>query len=574
MKDFFTGKRSPFTYLNTTQFLGALNDNLFKLLIIYFLIDLQGKEMSNSILATAGAVFVLPFLLFSALSGTLADRLSKRNIIIWSKGLEVVVMVAGVTAVYFHSRVGCFASLFLMATQSALFGPSKYGIVPEIVESERISKANGLLTAFTYFAVIIGTFLASFMTDITDGNFIVVGTVCVSISLAGLFFSTHIDYTPPSGSQRKFSPLFLLEIYRSLRTAKKEHTLLIALFGSAFFLFAGAYVQLNIIPFAIQSLGLNETKGGYLFLVTSLGIGIGSNLAGRICGKHVELGLVPLAGLGMGICAFLLDYYSENLVAVIIIILITGVMAGMYVVPLDSFIQIASPDQHRGQVVAASNFLSFTGVLIASGMLYLVNELMGYGADKGFTICGIIITAWTLYLMVHLRDYFIRFIGMLVSLVGFELTIKGEKNVPPGKPALLVTSYRSWSDSLMVLGAQRQRMHLFFECKKGRSMWLKLLQRFFTIFATPQLDPSDLKDKTERRIRRALGKGQSVCIFLDERSDPAVEEFAQAYRSLLEDTDYPIVTVDIQKEERSVSEESGVRKLFHKFHVPATVTFR
>ena len=159
MKKFLTRQSSSLTYLNVTQFLGALNDNIFKLLIAYFCIEIEGPESSTRVLATAGAIFVIPFLLFSSTSGMLADRFSKRNIIVVCKALELVIMTLGVVALTLKSPWGAYVILFLMATQSALFSPSKYGIIPELVETEKISQANGLITSVTYLAIIIGTFL-------------------------------------------------------------------------------------------------------------------------------------------------------------------------------------------------------------------------------------------------------------------------------------------------------------------------------------------------------------------------------------------------------------------------------
>ena len=571
MKKFLTAERSSFTYLNITQFLGALNDNIFKLLIIFFLIHLEGQEASNTILASAGAIFVLPFLLFLAGCGVLADRFSKRNIIVISKMLEVIVMCLGLTALYFESKYGAYTILFLMATQSAIFGPSKYGIVPEIVESERISAANGLLSSFTYFAIIVGTFLASFVTDITDRSFVTVSVLCVLISIVGLATSLRIEYTPPSGSVKKVSPFFIREVYHSIRVAKKENSLVVAMFGSAYFLFCGAYLQLNMIPFAIQSLGLDEIKGGYLFLVTALGIGTGSMFAGWLSGKYVELGLVPLGGFGMAMCGFGLDYFSESLAGVMLIVFSVGLMGGIYVVPLDSFIQMASPNQHRGQIVAASGFLAFLGVLAASIMLKVVNDILGFPADKGFTMVGWTTLFITLALTVHLRDYAIRFIGMLISRIGFEVTVNGKEHVPAGVPTVLICPYHSWSDSFMVLGMQRQRIHFFVECRKGASLGLKMLRRFLKITTTPALDPENLNDKTAKRIRQALDKGRSVCIFLDQASDPLVEELTASYQEMLKETPYATVPVEITKNPKSYPDYGVFSRLLRIIRVPAAI---
>ncbi|MEI8125983.1 MAG: MFS transporter, partial [Parachlamydiaceae bacterium] len=187
---------SSFTYLNLTQFLAALNDNIFKLLVVYFFIQVEGTENSHRILATTGAIFVLPFLLFSASSGTMADRFSKRNIIVFTKTLEFVTLALGVLAFQYESKVGSYCVLFLMATLSAIFGPSKYGILPELVSTDKISKANGLMTSFTFLAIILGTFGASFILDITNRHFIFAALFSALMAFIAMSASFFIEYTP------------------------------------------------------------------------------------------------------------------------------------------------------------------------------------------------------------------------------------------------------------------------------------------------------------------------------------------------------------------------------------------
>jgi acyl-[acyl-carrier-protein]-phospholipid O-acyltransferase/long-chain-fatty-acid--[acyl-carrier-protein] ligase len=366
MRAFLTNRSSSFTYLNVTQFLGALNDHVFKFLIVYFCIDLQGVENSTIILSTTGACFVIPFLFLSATSGTLADRFSKRNIIVATKIMEVVVMGLGVAAFSFQSIWGGYAVLFLMAAQSALFGPSKYGIVPEIVHTEHIPKANGLLTCLTFVAIVVGTFLASFITELTGRNFLFASLFCMAIAVVGMFTSFCIEYTPPSGSRKKINPWFLEEIYKTTRQIRHQPSLVIAMLGSAYFLFASSFVQLNIVPYAMQSLGLTDAQGGYLFLLVAIGIGTGSVLAGKLSGTTVELGFVPLAGVGMTIACFLLDAVGHHLYLVLPTLIFTGLVGGMFLVPLDTYAQVASPNHMRGEVVATTNFIGFCGVLCSA----------------------------------------------------------------------------------------------------------------------------------------------------------------------------------------------------------------
>ena len=208
MRWFFRSDFRSFYLLNATQFLGALNDNIFKLLVIYFLIHIQGAEAAPIILSLAGAIFVIPFLLFSSGAGVLADRISKRTIIVAAKILELIIMLFAVSTIFSKWGFGCYIALFLMATQSALFGPSKYGIIPELVESKKVSKANGSMTSFTYLAIILGTFLASFITDITNKNFLLVSGVCVFISILVLVSSLGIAKTVSQGSSENLNSFF------------------------------------------------------------------------------------------------------------------------------------------------------------------------------------------------------------------------------------------------------------------------------------------------------------------------------------------------------------------------------
>ncbi|NGX57183.1 MAG: Lysophospholipid transporter LplT [Chlamydiae bacterium] len=571
---FRTKKITSFTYLNITQFLGALNDNIYKLLIAFFLIQQLGADRSYLIFSTTGAIFVLPFLLFSSNSGTLADRFSKRNIIVFTKILELLVMSMGLMAFAFESVAFSYVTLFMMATQSAIFGPSKYGIMPEIVEIEKIPRANGLLTSFTFLAIIIGTFLASFITDITDRNFILAALSCTLISLAGVMMSFGIEYTPPSGSIKRLDVRFLRDIYKTLKVSYHVPSLLPAILGSAFFLFLGAYVQLNIIPFAMEALGLTDVQGGYLFLLTALGIGTGAVLAGRISGKVVELGIVPTAACGITICLFLIDYYSSSLTIIIPLILITGILGGMYQIPLDSFIQIASPNESRGQVIAATNFLSFSGVLLASMMLYLLSGVIGLRADQGFSVLGVFAGCVTIYFSFQFYDYVSRFVGMILSKLHFSTTYEGLDNIP-SEPALYVCQHTAWNDTLLMLGAQRLRMRFFIQNEQEHKGWMKRLYKFLRVVFIPEVETLSDNLESIHSIGKTLRRGISICIFVENM---AIEDeinmilSSTAFCDVLKAHETKIIPVKIEKGAKEKSHRF-LPMLMNRIHIPAYLTF-
>lgn len=572
---FIFNRFSSFTYLNVTQFLGALNDNIYKLLIVFFLIQLEGIENSHEILASTGATFVIPFLLFSAVSGLMADRFSKRDIIVITKILELVIMAVGVVAFAYESKWASYLVLFLLATQSAIFGPSKYGIVPELVSADKISKANGLMTSFTFFAIILGTFFASFLAQITDRNFIVSSIFCTFIGLVGLIVSFCIEPTPPSGSEKKFQWFFLREIYQSLKTARQYVSLLPAMLGSAFFLFVGAFVQLNIIPFAVESLDLSDIQGGYLFFLTALGIGTGALIAGKISGRIVELGLVPIGIMGISICCYLLYTFSHDLYAVIALVTLLGVCGGVYEIPLDSYIQVTSPKQIRGQMVAATNFMSFTGVLFASGMIYFNSQVLGLKADEGFIPVGILTTIVTIAFGFQFFDYLTRFIAMLLSHLHFRTVFEGKENIPDC-PALYVCTHTAWNDTLLLMGAQRRRMRFFIEQEKGHSSrWLQKLYRLLRVVFIPDIEPLEKNKECLFAIQKALQKGISVCVFINSWDlYTEVEKLHQSdpFHKIIEGANFPIIPVKIQKGVKRTKIQF-FQRILSRYRVPASISF-
>lgn len=570
----FYKRFSSFTYLNVTQFLGALNDNIYKLLIVYFLIQLEGIQYSHQILASTGAIFVIPFLLFSAISGTMADRFSKRDIIVITKILELVIMGFGVVAFAFESKLASYGILFLLATQTAIFSPSKYGIVPELVSPDKISKANGLMTSFTFFAIILGTFLASFLTQVTGRNFIVSSIFCTFIAIVGLVASFCIEITPPSGSEKKFRLFFLREIYNSLKIANEHVSLLPAVLGSAYFLFVGAFAQLNIIPFAIQSLSLSDVEGGYLFFLTALGIGTGALIAGKISGRIVELGLVPIGAFGISICSFCLDFFSNSIYAVIPFVTLLGMFGGIFEIPLDAYIQVTSPKQSRGQVVAATNFLSFVGVLFASGLIYLNSEILGLSSDKGFTLIGLLTLGVAIGFLFQFFDYVTRFIASILSKLHFRTVWTGIENIPEC-PAIYVCTHKAWNDALLLLGSQRRRMRFFIENEKDHSPWMSRLYKLLRVVFIPDIEPLERNEKCMKAIQNSLKKGISVCIFID--SDLIYEHaekllHSSPFNEIIEVANFPIIPVKIEKGVKHPRSQF-FKRILQKYHVPASVAF-
>lgn len=541
--------------LNITQFLGALNDNIFKLLIAYLLINVKGEQQASSILAIAGMVFVVPFLLFSNAAGVLADKISKRNITVGTKIAEVVIMALGVVSIYSQWEFGSYFLLFLMATQSAVFGPSKFGIIPELVSEKYVSKANGLLASFTYLAIILGSFLAPFITDITNKKFTLVALFCLVISFLGLFTSLGISKIAAKKSKKKINPLFLYEIYQTLRSASHKRHLFSSILGSAFFLFLGGFIQMNIIPFAMQSLELSPTRGGYLFLMTAVGIALGAILAGKLSKDKIEPGLSCIAGYCLAICLLLLFIFAQMLYVVIGLLVLLGIFGGLMLIPLDSFIQVASPDKQRGQVIAASNFLSFVGVLLAAFTLYFFGEKLQLKAATSFAVMSLATFIFITFLTGKLSSLFFPY---LVNKIYSKIQSIHIKSSAPKDNCVLVVPDNRWK-TVFILFSIFSKMKVLVPGKKfSKFPYLNGLVSSF-IMVNDQLGAEKTIINLLQKAKKYQDKGYVICLLLD--SSYPLDRLSLEYKKVLKHFRSSLFIVHTTKEEIQVS---PLQKLFYR----------
>lgn len=514
-------------FMNVAQFCGALNDNIYKLVLIFYLIQLEGTQYANGILSAAGAIFVIPFLLFSSAAGILADRFSKNRMVIVIKTTEILIMALAVIAFAFHFTWSSYAILFLLSTQSAFFGPPKYGIIPELVPKTRVSKANGIITSFTYLAIILGTFLASFLTKLTHNNYIIVGLFSVFVSIVGFIASFGIKHTKARGTKKTINIFFVKQIWSTLVECKKSKHLLTSIMGSSYFLFIGAFTQLNIIPYAIVSEGLSEVEGGYLFLTTALGIASGAIVSGRASKKQIELGLACLAGIVISIFFFVLSGASFNIPLAVGALFIIGFAGGNFIVPFDTFIQLFSPQENRGHVIAASNFLSFVGVFLASICLYLFNQIFGLSAAQSFIVLGVLTALVTVVLIFRLSDLFLSYLSQKI-LHGFvrvkannlDLVKKTEN------PILMLedsTPLKAW-----LLCGFIPHLHILVpQYKKRRFPWF---ERVF--FSLHRIDAPERFEILLKKVKPFQEREMIPCVYLC-RKTPAADRQSYLTRDVI-----------------------------------------
>lgn len=538
---------STFGWLNATQFLGALNDNVFKLLVIFFLVERLNLDI-RLVVILASSVFVLPFLLFSHAAGILADRFSKRHIIVGTKIAEVCVMATGILGIFLESSIILMSLVFIMCMQSAFFGPSKYGIIPELVSEDRLSKTNSFLVSFTYLAIILGTFIPSlFLVTLMADNYCALALFCVFVSIIGLISSVQIKVTPAAGGSQKFTPWFVVDIFKTVRSISSDKNLLLAILGSAYFLFLGAFIQQNILLYGESCLSLTVKQGGFLFPMAALGIVVGALISGQVAGRNIEFGIVPVGAIGLSICNLLLGIITPSIPRVLILMFFLGVSSGLFIVPLNAFIQYRSPEKRRGEILACSNFLSFLGVAVSAGLVYLLTVLLGFSPD----VCFIIIAAFTIILAIlavrMLPDFLVRFIIIIITKMFYKLKVRGLDNLPVKGGALLISNHVTWVDALLISAPLQRRIRFIMVRDVYNTRWLKPVFRLMGVIPISSKDPPRQIVESFRKAREALDEGYLVCIFAEGSITRSgnMHSFKPGYERIVKGSQHPIIPVHI-----------------------------
>ncbi|MCH9023408.1 MAG: MFS transporter, partial [Planctomycetes bacterium] len=507
--------RISFVSLSGASFMGALNDNVFKLLLIYFLMEQRGVELSE-VMAPVGFVFAVPYLLFLAWSGNMADRMSKRHIIVVSKGLEVLSMVLGCAAFASGQTWAAFIVLFLMSAQSAIYGPSKYGIIPELVNREQLSKANGLIEMLTFVAIIVGTGLAPLIYDLTGGLFWVAGIWCVCISGMGFLMSLGIHVTPAAGGRKRPSVVFFKDIFETLGSIRSNRALMLSVIASACFLLLGAFIQMNVMPYGVERLGLSDKNSTYLFLPGALGIGLGALLAGRLSGRGVEIGLIPLGTMILGLSQILLGWAPATATAVGAMIFLGGFGSGLFIVPIQTLIQVLCDRKNLGRVLAAASFIGWLGVLAAAGALHLLNNEMKLAPSQSFVVMGVLTLGMMLVMLRVVPEFFVRLLLFIATRFIYRIRTSGIENIPIQGGGLLVANHVTLVDGLL-LNATQQRMIRFVMARDQieKKRWLGWLFRLVRVIPISEDDPPRQLLGSIREVREALSSGQLVFVFAE-----------------------------------------------------------
>jgi acyl-[acyl-carrier-protein]-phospholipid O-acyltransferase/long-chain-fatty-acid--[acyl-carrier-protein] ligase len=567
-----------------TQFLGAFNDNVCKIIVALMLMRLMaaGGAANGSVAgsALAGAVFIIPFLIFAGYAGRLADIQSKSRVLVWMKCLEIGAMVLMLPALLLAQtgRVwGLLGVLFLMAVHSTFFGPAKYGIVPELLPDEELSRANGLLEMSTFVAIILGTSIGGELFQRFNDRPVVLTAVLVTIAVAGLATSLRVPVLPAAAPAQRMQANPWSEITRGIKRAYPDRTLWMTMVGLSYFWFLGALLQITLLPFGTDVLGVGEASATRLFTWLAIGIGAGSLAAGRLSGEKVELGLVPIGSLGIGVFSLAVIAGTASYATVAVMLVLLGFSAGLFAVPLNALVQQRPGSDEKGRIQAVNSVLNTVGILLAAGAAALLSGPAGLSVDRIIMAAGVFTLVATVYVLWLVPDFFVRFVLWCITHTIYRITIVGRPNIPARGPALLICNHVSMIDGVLV-GACIQRFVRFIVY--GPYFRQPLVHMLMKRMHAIAIDPGRRRAVVEaiEQARAELAAGHVVCIFAEGAVSRTgnLLPFQRGFERMVEGLDVPVIPIYLDRVWGSIFSFKRGRffwKLPERLPYPVTVAF-
>lgn len=502
---------SDFLALNITQFFGAFNDNGFKIAVsLYLMSRLMNESSDASYVALATALFIMPFILFSTWCGYFADKFSKRSVIIAAKYIEIAVMLLGLAAFYFENVYFIFACLFLMGAQSTIFGPAKYGILPESVPPQELSRANGYIELVTFIAIILGTVFGSLVFTYFKRMPYMASLIFVVIAIIGTAAAHYVARVPAVGAARPFRFNFLAEVVSDFRRISNEKTLLLVIAAITFFWFIAAALQNNILVYAKEMMKLDETSVGIMLAVLSIGIGLGSGLAGKLSGEMIEFGLVPLGAIVMSVFLFVLQFSHTSMALTCAALFMVGLAGGFFIVPLDSYIQQKAPGGETGRILGLVNFTANSFIVFSSLCIYLWHDVMLLTSADIFTVVSILTVCATILIIKLLPDFLLRFVFFIAANFVYRIKVPGGSKIPFDGPALMVSNHVSLADSFLINAASNRHIHFMLNRYYYDNYNLKHL---FNLMKVILLDSPALSEAETAQARQVYESGHILCVY-------------------------------------------------------------
>ena len=570
---------SGFWSLIVTQFEGAFNDNALKTLVLFFGMNLALSErMHKALVPLTSALFSLPFVLFSMWGGFLADRLSKRTVTIAVKVLEIGIMTFATAGLWLKNLPVGLTAIFLMGVHSSVFGPSKYGLLPELLPEKKLSWGNGVLELGTFLAIITGISAGAMLYSAARGREELSGILLIILAVVGLGFSLGITRVPPADKQRRFDLNPLGGLWPQIQFMRKDRVLWLACLGNIYFWFIGLLLQQSVIDYGESVLKVGEIRTSYLLAALAIGIGLGSFAAGYLSGGKIEYGLVPLGSLGLSAFAALLSRPTLSFNQVLAVVATLGFFGGFFIVPISAILQHRPPKESKGVVLAAANLLSSVGLCVASGAYWVFASGLQLGPRGVFIIGSAMTLVATAYVLWLLPDSLLRFVLWCLTHTLYRIRVQGRDNIPPKGGALFVCNHLSLVDALLLTASTDRPIRFIMFKGIYEQSWIKPFARIMrAIPISSELRPREMLQSL-RAATEAIQNGEVVCIFAEGQITRIGQllPFRRGFERIMRDVEAPIIPVALDGVWGSIfSFEQGrfFYKLPHRIPYPVTVNF-
>jgi acyl-[acyl-carrier-protein]-phospholipid O-acyltransferase/long-chain-fatty-acid--[acyl-carrier-protein] ligase len=574
----------PLRGLLVAQFCGAFNDNAWKLMVALLAIRqataqmAQGSELetvAQTQTAITFVIFTLPLVLLSLVGGTLADRVSKRTMIIAIKVVEVLLMGTGAVALWLNPAGGILPLIVLcgMGVHSALFSPSKYGILPELIPHERLAAGNGLLEMWTFAAILTGTAAGGFLLQSAGDQTWLAPLALAVLSVIGLAASFGIPRVPPARAEGGVGST----VRGAWAAIQTERLLRLAIPGEIFFWTIASLFAQNVLVYAKAVIHLSDAMSGVPLTLLSVGIGIGAMLVGRLSQNRVEYGLIPLGAVGVFVTLSLLGTLTPSLVETFLVMGLLGVCCSFIFVPLNAILQWKSPPDRRGAVISFSNTCVFTGILLGSlAGGALANAGLStrsiFLATAGITLGG---TLWALWL---LPDTFLRLVLVIATNTIYRLRLVGQHHVPQSGGALLVPNHMSFVDGLLLMAAIDRPIRFVVDAAYATHPLFKWLMTSMKVIPISSSGGPRMILRALRSAGQALDEGELVCIFPEGQISRTgtLLPFRRGFERIVKGRTVPVIPVHLDRIWGSIfsfSHGRFVSKWPERIPYPVTVSF-
>ncbi|MFQ5937684.1 MAG: MFS transporter [Acidiferrobacterales bacterium] len=555
----------------STQFLGAFNDNVFKQALVTLIAFYSAHLISTStdtLINLSAGLFILPFFLFSATAGQLADKYEKSRLIRWVKLLEIVIMLCAAVGFYLQNVPLLIGLLFLMGTQSTLFGPVKYGLLPQVLKDEELVGGNALVETGTFLAILLGTIGGTQLIGMGEIGIGVTAATVVVVAALGYLVSWRIPSIASADPELRINWNPITETWRILRFAYSSRTVFLSILGISWFWFVGAMYVAQLPNYTRLTIGGNENVLTVLITLFTIGIGAGSLLCERLAGHKVEIGLVPFGSIGLTVFGIDLFFASPPVSApvdtaligalgflqspgnwrVTVDIVLIGMFGGFYIVPLYALVQQRSEPAHLSRVIAANNIVNALFMVVAAAYAIVLLRA-GLTIPQLFLVAAIMNAAVAFYIYTLVPEFLMRFIVWLLIHSIYRVQKNGLEQIPDRGAAVLVCNHVSFVDALVIAGCVRRPIRFVMYYKIFNLPILKFVFRTArAIPIAPATENKTLLARAYDEIAAALDRGDLVCVFPEGHitEDGEIHSFRPGIERLVKRNPVPVIPMALR----------------------------